>query len=37
MVIYKYYTDSAGNQLIEDPTVGGLFDPQFKRLGIIVM
>jgi hypothetical protein len=37
MVIYNYYTDSEGNQLIEEPTVGGLFDPQFKRVGIIVM
>lgn len=37
MVIYSYYSDSEGNQLIEDPTVGGLFDQQFKRLGIIVM
>jgi hypothetical protein len=37
MVTYNYYTDSEGSQLIEEPTVGGLFDSQFKRVGIIVM
>jgi hypothetical protein len=26
MVTYKYYADEQGNQLIEDPAVGGLFD-----------
>ena len=37
MVIYKYYTASDGTQLIEDPTVGGLFNPQFKRIGLVMM
>jgi len=37
MVIYKYYTASDGSQLIEEPTVGGLYGPQFNRVGLIAM
>jgi hypothetical protein len=37
MIIYKYYTASDGSQLIEDPTVGALYDQQFNRLGFIAM
>jgi len=37
LVVYKYYTDVQGNQMIEEPTVGGLFDPEFNLVGLIVM
>ena len=37
MIIYKYYTASDGSQLIEDPTVGALYDQQFNRIGLIAM
>jgi len=37
MIIYKYYTASDGSQLIEDPTVGALYDQQFNRVGFIVL
>ncbi|PWN06909.1 hypothetical protein DDZ15_06445 [Rhodohalobacter mucosus] len=37
MVIYKYLSDSDGTQYIQEPTVGGLFDPQFNRVGVIFM
>jgi hypothetical protein len=37
MIIYKYYTASVGSQLIEDPTVGALYDQQFNRISFIAM
>jgi len=35
LVIYSYYTDEQGNQLIEDPTVGLIFDPDYNRVAAI--
>lgn len=37
MVVYKFYIASDGSQLIEEPSLGSLFDPQFNRVGVIFM
>lgn len=37
LVVYKFYTDEQGNQLIEEPTVGGLHDPEFNLVGLVGM
>jgi len=38
LVVYTYYTDQQGNQLIEEPTAGVLFDPaEFNMVGFIAM
>lgn len=35
MATYSYYTDDLGNQLIEEPTVGGIFNEEFELLVLI--
>lgn len=37
MVVYKYYTAIDGSQLIVEPSLGSLFDPEFNRVGVIFL
>jgi hypothetical protein len=37
MVAYTYYTDVQGNQLIEEPSAGVLFDSEFNMISLVLM
>jgi hypothetical protein len=37
MVAFSYYTDELGNQRINEPAAGVLFDPQFNMIGLVMM
>lgn len=37
MVAFSYYTDELGNQLINKPAAGVLYDPQFNMIALVMM